>query len=596
MCNWGRIAVLFRFLWAAAWRVSDPVSGSRYAGSPGGLAARPQTGTEMTAMPHRHEVTSTPWVWVVLAAVVLLMFSMRYAVFSDMEPRIDQAYGAACMRDLVSADHLLPKGTVSHGFWQALETDNRSLLFAIGRPIYVGPQLAFELVPFFIGSALLLLVGYSYSHVVAFGVLASALTLVPITVMFRRCTQTTDLSSLAGALFYSSATYVSLFSPWGVHNFGVFMLVLAVALITPLMAGPSAWTHSCTRRLAALGAVTLLAAYSHFINPLLVPLTVLLGLVGLPETSVRRKIQLVAFYGLIMCVGLAPVGLLSAFLHQIRSNFLVYANADSSLGSYLAGIPQRAGLWFVSGMRLVSVPGVVAGITGLAWMAWATRFHLPFWSLVAHFTCYCLVPGFTWNGSNTYLRTYNYVIPFLAIGMGWLLLQVMVPNACFRRCRTLRIFVGVCLAWHLAIQIPINGYEAWARRHSRDFAVDYLDGQGELRPIVRSIQLRAGTEPVIFWEFAERFAYLSLSSNTSNAAPSALDSTLKKLDRGESLKIAVPTKGYVVANQRGLFSEENLSAAFFKIHRRKAEVEFVTRWPCSIPAYGPFVLYRIDIR
>ena len=534
-----------------------------------------------------------PWVWIALGLVVLVVFSIRYAVFSGMEPRIDQAYFAACMRDLVSADHLLPKRAVGQGFRQALETDNKSALYAIGRPIYVSPQFAFELVPFLIGSASLLLVGYSYSHVVALSVLASVITLVPVTALFQRCARTTNLAGLAGALFYASATYATLFSPWGVHNFGVFMLVLAIALATPLMATSSGWTHSCIRRLAALGAVTLVAAYSHFINPLLVPLTLLMGLVGLPGISVRRKIKLVAVYGLIVCIGIAPVGVVSAFLHQVRGSFLVYANVSTSLASYLGGMPDRAGLWFVLGMRLISAPGVVCGILGLAWMASVTRFRLPFWLLVAHFTCYCLSPGFIWNGSNTYLRTYNYVIPFLAIGMGWLLLQVIEPDGFLRRYLALRILVGACLAWHLAIQIPVNGCEAWARRHARDFAVDYLDGQGDLRPIIRSIERRAGTEPILFWDFPERFAYLSLASNTANAAPSALDSAGAG---GQILKTSMRPQGYVVAVRRGSFLEGCLGAALCRIHGGEAEVRLVARWPCSVAAYGPFALYRMQVR
>jgi hypothetical protein len=435
--------------------------------------------------------------------------------------------------------------------------------------------------------------GFTYGHVVGLSVLASAMTLVAVTILFQRVARTWTLAGLSGALFYGSVSYATLFSPLGVHNFGVCMLVVAVAVATPVMANLSGWARSCVRAVAALGAVTVVAAYSHFTNALLLPLACVLGLIWAPGLAVRQRSQLAVLYDVIICVGLAPVGVVTAFLHQTHDGFLVFANASSGLGTYLAGMPQRALVWVVSGMRLVSPPGIVAGIMGLAGMASVTRFRLPFFLLVAHFSWYCLAPGFIWNGSNTYLRTYNYVIPFLAIGMGWLLLQVIRPESVLTRCGGIRMVASACLVWHLAIQVPVNGWEGWARGHAPDFAVDYLEGQGELRPIVRSIERRVVGEPVLFWDFPERFVYLSLAREPGNAVGSALDSTGRG---GQFLKTRMPAKGYVAAIQSGSFSEEDLNAALLRRHAGDAGIKLVARWQCSIPAYGPFALYRMQLR
>lgn len=549
--------------------------------------------TLIASMLRRDDLKSSFSMWVALAIVALVIFATRYAIFSGVEPRIDQAYFASSMRDLASADHMLPRDTARQGFRQALERDTSSALYAIARPIYASPQFALELLPFGLGSVCLYLVGYSYTHVVALSILTSAITLIPVTVLFRRSTHAPGLSGLSGALFYASSSYVALYSPWGVHNFGVFMLVLAIALGTRLMPASANWTNFPNRRIAALAAITVLGAYSHFTNTLLLPLTFLLSLVALRQISFRRKIQIATLYCFIVFIGVAPVGIASIMFHKTQSSFLVYANVGNSLSAYLSGMPQRAVLWFAYGTRLFSIPGLLTGILGLAWMTSVTRIRLPMCFLIAHFTCYCLAPGFIWNGSSTYLRTYNYVIPFFAVGMGWILLQMITPGTMVRRHRTLFALIGMCLAWHLATQLPRNGYEAWARRHTQDFATDYLDGQGELRPIVGSIEQVVGTDPVLFWNFSERFAYISLAKDTRTVLPSALDSSGPGV---QVLNSRMPANGYVLAIASDSFSRGDLSAAVGKIHGRPAEVRLLSRWPCSIPDYGPFALYWMQFR
>jgi hypothetical protein len=534
--------------------------------------------------------------WLSLGSLVLLVFAVRLAVFSDTEPRVDQSYFASNMRLLAEADHIMPTGAHGTSFQVKLETDEKSLLYGVGRPLYTTPQEAFEAIPFILGSSFLALFGYSYTHVVALSVFASVIAFVPLTLLFRRITQTRGLPSFAAVLFYATSTYAALFSPWGVHNFGVLSFLIAVSVATPLLANSSSWTGNLNRPIGVLVGVTLLAAYSHFLNPILLPFALTLGLLTLPNLSIPRKALFAVVYGGIILVCLAPVGLLAGYVHQIQGNFLIFANVDSSPLGYLEGLPGRAGAWFVFGIHLFSGPGLVAGSAGLAGMALMTRFRLPFAVVAAHFFCYCLIPGFIWNGSNTYLRTYNYVIPFFALGMGWILLATLLPGGCLSRFVFLRLLLVGCLVWHLLIQIPLTGYRSWARLHVNDFVTDYLNGQGELRPIINEIERTAGTDPILFWGFSERFLYLSLASRTDTVAPSSLSSILEKVEHGQFLRHNMADHGYIVGTESESLTRPKLDGALSAIYRLPLRSELFRRYQNSVVAYGPLVLTYADIR
>ena len=64
----------------------------------------------------------------------------------------------------------------------------------------------------------------------------------------------------------------------------------------------------------------------------------------------------------------------------------------------------------------------------------------------------------------------------------------------------------------------MDGYRGWARTKSYEFFVDYLQGQGEVRSVVSDIEVQVGSGELFFWDFPERFLYLSLGRRTANGA------------------------------------------------------------------------------
>ena len=509
-----------------------------------------------------------------------------------MEPRIDQAYFSSNVRDLVEADHWLPRIQSGQTLRNALETDRHSVLYVIGRPLYTGPQFSFEIVPFFLSSIILKVFGYSYSNIVALSILVSAAAVIPLAFLFRRCVAGSALTAVFPALFYATAAYSSLYSPWGVHNFGVLAFIGAIAIAASILKESASRGRSLYFIVTTLAGITLLAAYSHFTDVILVPIVMVFGLSTMQDRSAGVRMVSVALYGVIVLVGLAPVGLLALFLHQIHDNFLVYANVNTSLIGYLSALPERVHVWVTAGESLFSTPGMACGVAGLAWMGFTTRIWLPFLGLCAHFLCYCLVPGFIWNGSYTYLRTYNYAIPLLTVGIGWLLLRILQPDGGLSRNRFFRILTAACLIWHLLAQFSMDGYRGWARTKSYEFFVDYLQGQGEVRSVVSDIEVQVGSGELFFWDFPERFLYLSLGRRTANVSPSALTSILEKLNRGENVLFEMPTSVHVVAREGDAFSESKMLNAIQTLRKLPARMTPLARYPTL--SYGTVLLYKVE--
>jgi len=533
-----------------------------------------------------------------LLAIAAGAFVLRFGLFRSTEPRGDASYWAIVLRDMVSADRLLPAGSGGVGVLRALESareGDTSWLYAVGRPVHASPIWLFTEVPLLFQSLLLAIFRYSYEHVAALSILGSVLAIFALSVLAARCSEAPRFAAVAAALIYTGSAYAMLYSPWGVHNWGVFALIAAVAIATPLLANPAGWTEKSKLRLLILASVTLFAAYSHFTNPVIMAIAMPMALGFLPGVTIRRKAALVLYFGLVVCLGLAPVGILTLALHKLWTSFGVFANTGNSPWHYVAGIPQRGGQWFEFGAALFSLPGLAVGVTGLAAMAFATRFRLPACVTAAHFLCYCLVPGFIWNGSHTYLRTYNYAIPFLALGIAWLLAYTIRAGFRAPGARFLRIMVIALVTWHMAVQIPWGGYRAWAEKRAPDFVEIYLAGQGRLSPIVSGIEQITKDERLIFEDNTVEYEYLPLASNSAHIERSSVQALLDRQSRGQSLLADLPDSGYLIArdSEEYPFREEDFASAVYRLRHSPSRIALVGVYPTGVREYGDIRLYHM---
>ena len=343
-----------------------------------------------------------------------------------------------------------------------------------------------------------------------------------------------------------------------------------------------------------------IACYSHWTNVFLLLPAVIISLLAIREISFRRRVAIAAVLTVLMGAMLLPVGLLAAMLHKTDNNFLVYMDLGNSPWVLLRGIPARGLKWFSAGCEMFSPAGLLLGITGLVWIAKGYRILLPVICLAVHFSAYSLIPGFIWNGSPTWLRTYNYVLPLLSIGVGAML---AVAWRGLRRWPVAgRLVVGVLFLLYIDQQIPKLHAAEWLENRSPDFYSNYLAGQGDLGPTVAGLEESIPEEAqIFFWDYPLRQLYQSLnrSSGRNPMVASTITSTLAmggKRNRFYESPRTLPLTMYVVTP--GTVSPGELQNALLVI-LQTAGVQDVRgillsakgRWETS--SYGTIVLYDV---
>lgn len=550
--------------------------------------------------------------WFLLAILVLITFLGRWHFLKDTEPRIDQADFATSIRGIAEADHVWPRRTPGQSFQQALLADQESLIHRIGRPVFNFPRFCLNAVPAVIASLVCWLFSYSYAKLVFLSILATCLSLLLLGYLpFAALPDWHDkpafvmVMGLGAALAYASALQVSLFSPWGVHNAAVFFLVLAVIASVRLMRNAECWQNHPVQSLLWTALFTGLACYSHWTNGFLLIPAVAVGLLTIPDLPLRRRATLSIGFGLLAGLILIPVGILTMVLHRLNDNFLIFVNTGHSARPLLEGLPSRAWKWCLAGSELFSAPGLLLGIGGLAWIARKYRITLPLLCLVVHFLAYCLMPGFIWAGSPTWLRTYNYVIPFLAIGIGAAVAVVWQEALQGRLAVTARVLVAMFLLLHLYAQVPWFHPPEWMRSRSPAFYECYLRGQGNLRPSVIGLaEAIPENAPVWFWNYPLRHIYQSLipSSYRHPLVSSTILVVLEKTEAGlppRDLPSMLPANTHVVAPTT--VPREELAKALRMVLRPVGGSDqggiFVLpkgQWETNTLDYGTFVLYDVQ--
>lgn len=546
-----------------------------------------------------------------ISALAVVTFVVRWERFKGTEPRIDQANFATSVRGIVEATHVWPEKYRSERFSHALVADEGSLLHQIGRPIFNNPQSCFNLVPLFVSSVVCRLFSYSYENLVFLSILATCLCLFPLAyfpfVAFRKSDGQSfplEVMGLGTALVYALTFQVSLFSPWGVHNAGVLALVSAIAASAWILHDAETWEYRPVWPIGLILLFCAIACYSHWTNVFSLLPAVVISLLSVDEMSLRRRIALATVFTVLMAGMLLPVGILASILHRIDNNFLVYMNVGDSPWTLIRGVPVRVLKWFSAGCELFSPAGLLLGIAGLVWLARKYQVWLPVICLAIHFLSYCVVPGFIWNGSPTWLRTYNYVLPLLSIGMGVMLALVWRGLGGGAWTVTGRLIVGAIFLLHIYQQIPQLRPAEWLRDRSPDFYSNYIAGQGELRPAVVGLTeaIPAG-EPILFWDYPLRQLYqsLALSSRRNPMIASTISSRFSEAADtrarfNESLR-ALPAQMHVVTP--GTISPDELQNALLTMFRM-AGIQNISgiclsskgRWDTF--AYGTIVLYDMN--
>jgi hypothetical protein len=452
----------------------------------------------------------------------LTVFAYRAHRFADIEPRTDQAGHARLVQE-IRIDHFLPAGNPDMGFRRRLEVDNASGLNRIARYVFVTPHFLFSSISLAFFYAGTFLSGYRWQELVVLSIAASTMTLGITTgwaywiCMPRReePRQTVEALTGAAATFIAGAFsgYANLFSPWGLHNVGVLALVAAVfATSSALRTAQSANSRTRWRWAAAAQAC---AVYAHYTNIFLLPVATVAVLSVSPGQDRRQRVIQIATYGAMLLLITLPV----IILLVLKPEVTVYAGYMGSPRHQFAlhAVALRALGWISAGSRYFSIPGLVLGITGAAILCVRCDIWMPVLIIAAHWLAWTVIPGFSWIGAPTELRTYNYLLPFLWLGIGadaaFVLYGIRhgVP-------RTVVIGASAILfVIHLATQLPLFGSSAQIALRLPIFYDNYLCGEGRLRRIVSDIDSRVPHGATILaWDYPTQDVYYVLSSHREN--------------------------------------------------------------------------------
>ena len=461
-------------------------------------------------------------VFLLLATVVCaLTFHFRAAHFLNTEPRTDQASAARLVQEVRSADHFLPvqRGT---NFRTALEGDSASALYWIVKYFYSFPNLLFSFWFLLVEIAASFLVGYSYRALVGMSIGVSVLSVGMVGFWTYWLAVRGNIHSrkhmpmLCGAVGLVSGAlsfYGHLYSPWGAHNFGVFALLVAGLVTTTFLRRLEEDPRSITTKgIATLLIVQAIAFYSHWtILFLLPPATVLAILLGRRPPLSQRLVMVAAYSGFVILSTLPVVVLM--FSVRTATPAIVFAGFSNqpSAGIVSAAL-HRAATWILTSRLYFSIFGLISAMVGLGMLGFKRGIWFPLMIVVSHFVVWISMPGFSWNGSATETRTYNYLLVYLALGVTY---AVCLPIETFtvswgaRKLVTAAIVVLACL--HLGLQLHADQDIEGIGVRIPNFR-DYLNGQGTLRPIIRDINRQLPRDSFLLtWDYSLQDVYYVLS-------------------------------------------------------------------------------------
>ena len=455
----------------------------------------------------------------------------RALVFGDMEPRSDQAFFAAWVQDLGGAEHFLPQPQRGESWFSAFLNDTHSYLNRLLRPIYNKPTSVFTL-----GSLAIMRItawpfGDAYQIQVLVGIAFSGLTVFVLALAPKWAIggssphKTIDFQSsgiifaLFGACFAGGAYSLHIFSPFGIHNVGVAGLIVAVAVSANripqiLSGGPDAIER---RDWVWLGLAHLFAIYGHWTNIFILPPAVVLVIMCHHE-ELGARLRWAVLYSLFVAGVIAPIYPIiiveffrPEFSREHSLGTLAVAGYNNGISEFFLMVLVRAGEWIERGATLFSLPGLAMGVVGLILMARRQTLYLPLAIAIVHFGVSILMPTF----AGAYLRTNQYLMPFLVLGaayLGWYLFNVSQGRHNKHLIRYVGlVVVAISATWHFFTQTQVlTDVRLLAERSPAAWDM-YYQGQRQLRPVISDIQTLMPREAILIsWGYGPQFLYTNL--------------------------------------------------------------------------------------
>ncbi|HER26030.1 MAG TPA: hypothetical protein ENI69_02865 [Rhodospirillales bacterium] len=464
-------------------------------------------------------------------AIILVLFAGIFAyrvfLFSDIEPRSDQAFFSWWVQGLAQADHALPTVGPGESYLVALERDDESFLHRLLRPIYGKSITIFTSVPLALRLTAAWVFGDGYGVQVVSSILAGSLIILAVGLFpvwtFRfhlrergRGQTNRDMNSTAllAAIFTAGASYLHYFSPWGNHNFGVLFLIIAAGATERAIHSFESEQEGSRKVILLAALLQFTALYAHWTNVFLVPAATYIALV-FSAVPARRKIAIGGFYLAALLIAALPffsfaINDLSRPDNPLGTTVwtLIGIAFDHGLIEFVRGMGARAFQWFENISAVFSVPGVILGLIGVTLLALRRRIFFPLALSIAHFLISITMALFI----GAHFRTDLYVIPFLALGIAYIVALGFFAIRDFSRNwkglarAALGALIIALATQHLWRQVNRTGPAGLIERENPEFWAAYFQGQGEIGPMAGEIDKILPERAVILtWGYGMQF-------------------------------------------------------------------------------------------
>ena len=564
----------------------------------------------------------------IIFALFAGLLAYRIFLFSDIEPRSDQAFFSWWVQGLAQAEHTFPTPGPNESYLSALERDDVSFLHRLLRPIYAKSVSIFTTVPLALRLIAAWIFGDGYgvqviSSIFAGTLIVLAVGLLPVWAfqahwresMYRNM----NLTALLAAIFAGSASYLHYFSPWGNHNFGVLFLIIAAGATERAIHTFESKQGGNGKVISLAALLQFLALYTHWTNVFLVPVATYITW-AFSAVSMRRKIIIGSYYLAALLIAIAPFLLFvgNDLSHPDNNSNTTVLDLfsiafDHGMAEFIQGAGARIIQWLENVSAALSISGVILGLLGVSLLALRQRVFFPLSLCVTHFLISVTIPLFI----GAHFRTDLYLIPFLALGMAYVTATSLSAIGNFSRCRDgyalvmMGTLVIALATHHLWQQIIKTGAADSIKQQDTEFWATYFQGQGEIGPMAREIDKILPNRAVILtWGYGMQFFLRNYGIERSGRkiAPTLLtllprfdNGTLASLIRRRDLSIPTGVPIYSLIDlgsdqtdrkrvRRGI--KNILGPTGFAL-ATKVTLEPLARWPLRSFWPRDVVLYRV---
>jgi hypothetical protein len=345
----------------------------------------------------------------VVASIVLLVASLawRLPLRRDVQPGTDQASVARWALEMAQSKHVLPRGS--------LQGDSGSLVFNAALPIYNDALRLFIFAPIAAYALISKIVGFDYHTWMGALLFIAALIAPLVGLLVRESLPSENVWAVpAGIVATLSCAYLHWFGFAGIHNFGILVTYLTVLLFEVYVARG--------RFKKTLYTALILSGFSYWTAAMMIVPFIAVRFAF--DDRVRARLRWRGVILMLACASVSAVFML-VFLWISHSRFIGFRYAAASGG------PQHGIVsWVLWAQKGYSTLGLLVGLSGAGWAFFDKQkpFRAPLVLVLIHLCWWVLLPGFTWNGSNSAVRTFPYLLPSLAFGVAYCALRLLAAK------------------------------------------------------------------------------------------------------------------------------------------------------------------------